>query len=75
MDYVKEKTKVEITDEMVSLIEELLDGLDQLKEVVAKNDFTIQNSHDDEIWFDLTDLLETIKLLKTLTEPTCEFVE
>lgn len=75
MTYVKEKVGVEITEDMVCTIEETLGALAQLQKIVEKHDFTIQSSHDDEIWFDLDDLCQTIKLLKTLTDPECEFVE
>lgn len=75
MIYVKEKVGVEITEDMVCRIEETLDALAQLQKIVETHDFTIQNSHDDEIWFDLDDLCQTIKLLETLADPDCEFVE
>ena len=73
MDYVKESVEVEITEAMVSVIKETLEGLDQLQEIVNANGLTFQTS--DGHCYGIDDLVETMNVLMALADPTCEFVE
>lgn len=72
MIWTETKVKVIISDEMRHKIDEVLDGLNQLQDIMDEHNFSFKSPH--SIWFDSNDLDQARDLLAALTDTRTEFL-
>lgn len=73
MIWTETEVKVIVSDEMVDKIKEVVEGLDNLKDILLEYGFHFGTRNGD--WFDYDDVYHAKELLETLTRPDCEFKE
>lgn len=73
MIWTETEVKVIVSDEMINKIEEVLDGLDQLQNIIYKYGFNFISPNG--TWFDEDNLSQAIELLAALADPKTEFTQ
>lgn len=73
MIWTETEVEVIVSDEMIDKIKEVVEGLDNLEDILLEYGFRFGTRNGN--WFDYDDVYNAKELLETLADPRCEFEE